>query len=667
MVWKRKSPPPGGAAWKESPFYQELLTRSTKDPSARDLLGKVDHVAGQAADISRYVVAFLPQYTDHGERHLANVLQFMGELAGSRNIRKLSALECALAILAAMTHDLGMVLDETEAQAVTESTDEPTTPEGKAWQTYRDGHPLWHARRRLSSDERNSPRAAQMLGQVKADYIRDSHARELGRPGCARLLRWLDKLASGQGEDFYRHKGFSFREGLAHLALSHGQDIGWLPDRLAAEDSPYAEVKRDRSKAFACGPDEVNWPWLSWLLRLADVMDCDASRTPAVLFEHLGITHPVSRTEWKKHLSIPERPSFNAGEDGETLLYQCPRCPDPFTEKAIQDILGWINDEITQVRRELDLGRKHFPRNKQLGLGLPSKADVNITERVGNYDYLDLHFRLDRAAVTELLIGEALYGEPDLALRELVQNSLDALHLRDLRLKLQEKLQAERGAEQLPVPVAALNPGVEPLEVQVSWDTPDDPAQRPWIQVADNGVGMSREVIARFLTQIGKSYYKSPDFLRERELMKRHDLICTTISQFGIGFLSAFMLAEDVELETRAAGSGRGPGNRLAGEHSRGPRPDRALPAGPRRIHDHGHPRQADPEAGPVAGDFRAPPASPASAAVLLRTASVRRHRMRATGECLRRARLERCQVHRVAPLSGPPRTAPGGAGRDSR
>ncbi len=107
-------------------------------------------------------------------------------------------------------------------------------------------------------------------------------------------------------------------------------------------------------------------------------------------------------------------------------------------EKAIHDILGWINDEITHVGGEMDRNRKHFPPGKKLSLGLPSLAKVTIDERTGNYHFLDLHFRLDRTAVMELLMGEALYGEPDLALRELVQNSLDALHLRDLRLKLQE-------------------------------------------------------------------------------------------------------------------------------------------------------------------------------------------------------------------------------------
>lgn len=91
----------------------------------------------------------------------------------------------------------------------------------------------------------------------------------------------------------------------------------------------------------------------------------------------------------------------------------------------------------------------------------------------------------------------------------------------------------------------------EKLEVNVRCDTPAH--GHPWIEVEDNGVGMTSDAIKQFLTQIGQSYYKSPSFLRERELMKRHGLLCTIIAQFGIGFLSSFMLAEEIEIETRAA------------------------------------------------------------------------------------------------------------------
>jgi hypothetical protein len=66
---------------------------------------------------------------------------------------------------------------------------------------------------------------------------------------------------------------------------------------------------------------------------------------------------------------------------------------------------------------------------------------------------------------------------------------------------------------------------------------------------------MTVGAMRRFLTQVGKSYYKSDDFLAEQELMRRHGILCTAISQFGIGFLSVFMLADHVEIHTRPVGA----------------------------------------------------------------------------------------------------------------
>jgi hypothetical protein len=533
----------------ESGFYRRLVTLAKKDGEVRSLLTTVDHVTGQAEAISRHVVAFLPQYTDHGERHLLNVLGFMETLAGPENLQKLCGLECALAILAAFVHDLGMVPPETEQNILTDSTEGPKTTAETAWQTFRDGHTLWHRYLRLTEPARRSRSGQAMFGQVRADYLRESHAKEGSSSGYHRILGWLGLLSSGQGDGFFRHRGYDYRAGLAHLAMSHGQPVDWLPQRLAAQDSPYVDIREHPAQAFAWGRDQVNWIWLSWLLRLADVMDCDASRTPKVLFEAIGITDPKSQVEWKKHLAFPNPPRFEQGPDGKTLLYDCPECPDPFTEKAIHEILGWINSEIRGVRQVMASAAPHLPKDKRLSLGLPGGAEARISQRSGNYHFLDLHFRLDRDAVMELLMGEALYGEPDLALRELVQNALDALHLRDLRHRLLLQLRKESSREELPVPVEPPLQN-EALAVHVRWQAPAD--GHAWIEVEDNGVGMTREVIERFLTQIGKSYYKSPEYLREKELMRRHGLLCTTISQFGIGFLSSFMLANEVEIKTRA-------------------------------------------------------------------------------------------------------------------
>ena len=67
------------------------------------------------------------------------------------------------------------------------------------------------------------------------------------------------------------------------------------------------------------------------------------------------------------------------------------------------------------------------------------------------------------------------------------------------------------------------------------------------IVVEDNGIGMDNYVIEHYFMRIGKSYYQSRDFKKERFQF-------SPISTFGIGVLSCFMLSDRIEVETLKEG-----------------------------------------------------------------------------------------------------------------
>jgi HSP90 family molecular chaperone len=62
--------------------------------------------------------------------------------------------------------------------------------------------------------------------------------------------------------------------------------------------------------------------------------------------------------------------------------------------------------------------------------------------------------------------------------------------------------------------------------------------------VSDNGAGMDEDIIERYFTKIGESFYRSSEFLEQ-------DLGFTPVSELGIGFLSCFMIADKVVVETK--------------------------------------------------------------------------------------------------------------------
>ena len=125
------------------------------------------------------------------------------------------------------------------------------------------------------------------------------------------------------------------------------------------------------------------------------------------------------------------------------------------------------------------------------------------------------------------LLAQNLYADPDVFLREMIQNAHDSIVRR-------AELAAERG-EQAP-----------PARIQVTAD-----AGRREIQIRDNGCGLTDAEIDGYLSTIGRS---GTDELRQRLAQADRGRAVELIGQFGIGLLSAFIVADRVAVVTRAAG-----------------------------------------------------------------------------------------------------------------
>jgi molecular chaperone HtpG len=127
------------------------------------------------------------------------------------------------------------------------------------------------------------------------------------------------------------------------------------------------------------------------------------------------------------------------------------------------------------------------------------------------------------------LLAQNLYAEPDVFLREMIQNAHDSISRR------QTEFASEHGAGEPPSP-----------RIQV---VPDLTAQT--IEIYDNGSGMTSQEIDEYLSTIGRS---GTGELRRRLLEADHNRAVELIGQFGIGLLSAFIVSERVTVVTRAAG-----------------------------------------------------------------------------------------------------------------
>src|SRR5262245_70184 len=107
---------PDGYTFEKSGFWKTLV--KCKGAEGDTLRAAVRRVVESAGAICGQVAADMPFYTDHGEKHLKNVLWIMDGLVTPKGRAQLGPLGSALCIMAAYVHDLGMTLTQAERESL---------------------------------------------------------------------------------------------------------------------------------------------------------------------------------------------------------------------------------------------------------------------------------------------------------------------------------------------------------------------------------------------------------------------------------------------------------------------------------------------------------------------------------------------------------------------
>ena len=132
------------------------------------------------------------------------------------------------------------------------------------------------------------------------------------------------------------------------------------------------------------------------------------------------------------------------------------------------------------------------------------------------------------------LIVNSLYSNRDIFLRELISNASDAID----RLRFAAQTRPELIDDDIGFRIRLIPDGIKQT-----------------LTIADNGIGMTREEVIENIGTIAQSGTAAFMEALDRAKAQAEGLSPELIGQFGVGFYSAFMVAEKVELVTRAAGS----------------------------------------------------------------------------------------------------------------
>ncbi len=511
------------------PDQQQLGSDTKKACRAlhTNIVQMVDHVFAYVLD--RATSHEMDTFTMHDRMHGLKVAHLMWHILSPERRAVLSPPEIALMVFSAHLHDAGMALSREERFT-------RLSPDSDLWDkleiNLETKSAIENFRTQLTRDDLAKAariRTESELFQAEQFLLAlDTRERHATPERYRELLEQItefhekDKTRIPDVEHCFSFEGDSFRKKLIDICASHNQDA----DVLIEKDREAFELPRFPEK-YPVGCATADLQMVAGALRLADILDFDRERTPAVLFHYLlptalSVADNISVLEWSKHLAISN------WEIGPNAIVFRGRSNSHVVHHAIVQFVGMIESEIASTRATFEVGHQ--------GGGWPFQLpDTVKTEIVSEgYTYLPYRFELDDQRVYQLLMGRAIYSNPLDAIRELIQNAVDACSYRDALTKLTDPHNIPDTRNR----------------ITVTYEESDGGRSYPLLTVTDTGTGMDAWVIDRFFLKVGRSYYSSGEFLRDRVDLRKQGYDFAPVSEFGIGFLSSFLLADRVEVET---------------------------------------------------------------------------------------------------------------------
>ncbi|MEO7993661.1 MAG: hypothetical protein ABI743_04615 [bacterium] len=305
---------------------------------------------------------------------------------------------------------------------------------------------------------------------------------------------------------------------IGKIAHSHWWDI----DQVEKE---FGERKRLGSPSGFPPEWDLDELKVALLFRLADYSHLDASRAPTFLrllrdVEGESLKHWISQERLAQPLA-----------EGDALVYTS---SSGFKESEAEawwllyDMLRGLDDELRRVDSLLaNRGLPRFAVRRVQDIEGPAR----LARQVPTKDWNPVDVRIQVSQVVHLVQhigGTQLYGEEgirEVPLRELIQNAADAVRAR----RVLAKENSSWGS-------ITVRNGV-------------DESGRDWLEVEDTGIGMSEFVLKSVLLDFGTSLWSSKHLLSEFPDLAASEF--EACGQYGIGFFSIFMWADEVLLRTR--------------------------------------------------------------------------------------------------------------------
>lgn len=536
----------------------ENLIKLLEDEKTNKLWEVCKEIIDAVKPHNKLIIAQMSNYDMHDETHSEKVLEIIEKLLGNK-IEKLTFYELVLVYMSAYLHDSAMAMSEWEYNVLraVEGTDQlhDNTLVFYIGNDYKPVHKYSEALKIVNENKEKilnyNTAKNYIFIQENEEKVLDSLAKlicayEEFRNGYIESLRQFDQPFS----DYYNMSKMIRSE---YIRKTHHirvvENISALKRRfcVALGDRCAQYFIEDLAQICKCHGEELeklftlelerkdwmgslsNIQFVAMLLRLGDVIHFSADRAPLSLFAEKQITDETSFLHWKAKFQELTYEIYQ--ENDNVCIKYMAYCKEPDIYYFIQDYLDWVDKEIDNYY--ILKNRWNVSGRENVGLyAIPLEMTVNRQEIKHDEECFkpdkNLKFVINQAKILDLLTGIQLYKDVYLCLREVYQNALDAS-------KCMLSYNNKRGI-------------IEKLEIEFGvakeWV---HGSEKKFIYCLDHGTGMNAYIIKNCFLHIGNSYYKSREFAR-----KNTDWAfgVKPTSQFGIGILSGYMLADRIGVST---------------------------------------------------------------------------------------------------------------------
>lgn len=443
------------------------------------------------------------QYTKHDISHINKMLESLDFIIPEDTQGKMTGADWILIVVSIYFHDLGMLVTRNEYENRNVS---------KEYKVFKQAY-IEKEENAASLEGLDSESIERFIYQ---EFVRLHHGdriaswiRNEDNAACYTDPKVLELIASIVAD--FRPM---FKDDLATVCESHN-----LND---LDDFDKYKVKRAYGSSLE---EQGNVFYAALIVRTSDLLHITSDRTPSIEYAIISPTNPISQEEWAKQNAVSSvSPKIAEDQDGnkDDTLPKDTFEVSAFFEKedgffSLIEYLKYAREELKNNHRLNEIAKKKYASKYDY----PWKDIDDSTIQTKDFERRQLSFTIDQQKILSLLVGETLYNNLSVSLRELSQNAIDAV-----KVKLYE-LQDERKAD-----------GFKP-RVDVSWN----PEERE-LMVCDNGTGMNMDIIENHLLKVGSSRYQDAEF------QKKHPNY-NSISRFGIGLLTCFLIADDVDILTQ--------------------------------------------------------------------------------------------------------------------